>query len=161
MKFYSIFLALTFSTCLMADQVSADEFVPLDPRIRAEMNRRGLSYENLQLTEGEQADFLLWFNVGYQPRSAVEAYIRDIERERARANGSGRTLRQIVGSGEEPTLSARDERRVRRALRRPGVPQVDYDSLTYEEKRRLIVIDATTANRADFVRAVRTLLANR
>lgn len=159
MKFHRIILAVTFSICLMADRVSADEFVPLDPRIRAELNRRAIGYENLQLTEDEQADLLLWFGIGYQPRSAVEAHIRDIERERVRASGSGRTLRQIVGDDEEPTLSARDERRIRQALNRPGVPAIAFETLTYEEKRRILT--ASFSHEWHVVTAVRSILSDR
>lgn len=161
-RLFPIILAVAFSSVLMIGTSVAEEFVPLDPRLRSELNSRAINYENLQLTEDEQADLLLWLGIGYQPRSAIEAHIRDIQRERIRANGSGRTLRQIVGDDDEGVeLSASEERRIRTALRKPGIPEIDFESLTLEEKRRLLVVISTSATSYDVLRLVNSLLANR
>lgn len=158
-RLFPTVLAITFSSILIAGASVAEEFVTLDPRIRSALNSRAINYENLQLTEDEQADLLLWLGIGHHPRYAIEAQIRDIQRERIRANGSGRTLRQIVSGDEGPVLSAREERRIRRALRQPGVPDIDPETLTYEEKRR--ILGATYNYARSVAQAVQHILGNR
>jgi|GEM_PF-3422116 len=146
---------LNFSTTAMAQ-----EFVPLGSQLRSELNKRGISYENLQLTQEDQDKLLFWINRNWAARRDTLAYLRDIEDARQREAATGSTLRQIVNRDAEPKeLSPREERRLMRALARPRVPDIDYDSLTLEEKRKLLA--ASHFNDWDFRRDVRSLLASR
>jgi len=148
-------VGLNYSTTVVAQ-----EFVPLDLEVRRALNFRSISYENLQLTREEQDKLLLQISVGWVGRHTILAYLRDIEDARQREAATGSTLRQLVShDAESKELSPREERRLMRALAGPRVPDIDYDSLTLEEKRKLLA--ASHFNDWDFRRDVRSLLANR
>lgn len=162
MTFHKVILIVFFSSFLTVEQSFAGELAPLRPGVLRILQRFNVSAEEVTMTQSQQRLFVARFST-HGSRASIEGQIKAFAVENRYLGSTSPSLRQIVDNDNdnEPTLSARDERRIRRALRRPGVPVIDFNSLSYTEKRQLLAALSTSALDVDFVRIVNSLLASR
>ncbi|WP_166418665.1 hypothetical protein [Cochlodiniinecator piscidefendens] len=161
MKLTHLSAGALIATLAFTTMTPAEDIEPLRPSVVHILNSLNIPTDSVEMTSRQQRQFVARIiSLTYGEERVALNLIEEFNAENQSLESSAPTLRELLGRNDPPAeLTPGQERQLLRALARPSIPDIDYESLTIEEKRRLLA--AVHSNDYHFINAVRSLIANR